>query len=133
LLGRLEALAQQDPSIAKAIAHVSPAEQSFDFTTPEQFRAKAREAVLGLAPRLDGRTFHVRIHRRGWKGVLTSTDEERSLAEAVIESTRQEGAPAHVSFEDPDAVILIDIVGNRAGVALWTRADRHAHPLLPAC
>jgi tRNA(Ser,Leu) C12 N-acetylase TAN1 len=65
--------------------------------------------------------------------VLTSTDEERSLAEAVIDSTQQEGAPAHVSFEDPDAVILIDIVGNRAGVALWTRADRHAHPLLPAC
>jgi tRNA(Ser,Leu) C12 N-acetylase TAN1 len=133
LLRRLEVLAQEDPSIAKAIAHVSPAEQSFDFTTPEQFRATARQAVLTLAPRVGGKTFHVRIHRRGWKGVLTSTDEERSLAEAVIESTQQEGAPAHVSFEDPDPVILIDIVGTRAGVAFWSRTDRREHPLLPAC
>jgi tRNA(Ser,Leu) C12 N-acetylase TAN1 len=133
LLGQLEALAQEDPSIAKAIAHVSPAEQSFDFTTPEEFRAKAHQAVLALAPRLGDKTFHMRIHRRGWKGVLTSTDEERSLAEAVIESTQQEGTRAHVSFDDPDAVILIDIVGTRAGVALWSRADRHHHPLLPTC
>jgi tRNA(Ser,Leu) C12 N-acetylase TAN1 len=97
-----------------------------------QFRAKARQVVLGLATRLGDKTFHVRIHRRGWKGVLRSTDGERSLAEAVIASTQQEGAPAHVSFEDPDAVILIDIVGNRAGVALWSRADRREHPLLAA-
>jgi tRNA(Ser,Leu) C12 N-acetylase TAN1 len=133
LLGRLEALAHADPAVAKAIAHVSPAEQSFDFTTSEQFRANAHQTVLGFAPRLGGKTFHVRIRRRGWKGVLTSPDEERSLAEAVIESTQQEGVPAHVSFEDPDAVILIDIVGSRAGVALWTRADRHDHPFLPVC
>jgi len=133
LLGRLEALAQVDRSIAKAIAHVSPAERSFDFATPDEFRIMARQAVVALAPRVSGKTFHVRMHRRGWKGVLTTTEEERHLADAVIDATRQEGAPAHVSFDNPDAVILIDIVGTRAGLALWSRADRHDHPLLPAC
>ena len=133
LLGRLEALAQTDPTVGDAIAHVSPAEQAFDFVTADEFRARARDAVLALAPRLDGKTFHVRLHRRGWKGVLVSTDEERHLADAVIGATQHEGAPAHVSFENPDAVILIDTVGNRAGIALWSRADRHEHPLLPAC
>jgi tRNA(Ser,Leu) C12 N-acetylase TAN1 len=133
LLIRLEAAAREDQRIAKAIAHVSPAEQSFDFTTPEEFRAKARQVVRAFAPRLGNKTFHIRIHRRGWKSVLTSPDEERSLADAVIESTRQEGARANISFEDPEAVVLIDIVGTRAGVALWSRADRHEHPLLPTC
>lgn len=131
LLGRLEALAQTDPTVAEAIAHVSPAEQSFDFATADEFRVKAREAVLALAPRLGGKTFHVRMHRRGWKGVLATTDEERGLADAIIKATRQQGAPARVSFENPDAIILVDTVGDRAGIAFWSRADRDEHPLLP--
>lgn len=49
----------------------------------------ASQAVLGLAPRLGDKSFHVRVHRRGWKGVLTSPDEARSLAAAVIESMQR--------------------------------------------
>jgi hypothetical protein len=29
-----------------------------------------------------------------------------------------------------DATVLIDAVGGRAGIALWSRADRHGHRLL---
>jgi hypothetical protein len=66
LLGRLEALAQVDPTVGKAIAHVSPAEQSVDFATADDFRVRARAAVLALgwAPRLGGKTFHVRSRTR---------------------------------------------------------------------
>jgi len=31
---------------------------------------------------------------------------------------------------DPDAVIAIDSVDHRAGMALWTRDDLKCHPLL---
>ena len=31
--------------------------------------------------------------------------------------------PGQIGFEDPDAVIDIETVGNRAGISLWTRED----------
>jgi len=40
------------------------------------------------------------------------------------------GQLGKVSFTDPDAVIAIDTVDDRAGMALWTREDLARHRLL---
>jgi hypothetical protein len=40
------------------------------------------------------------------------------------------GAPGTLSFSDPDAIIAIDSVDDRAGMSLWTREDLKRHPLL---
>jgi tRNA(Ser,Leu) C12 N-acetylase TAN1 len=76
------------------------------------------------------RYFHVRIHRRGFKGRLSSHAEERGLADALLEAAGASGAPARISFEDPDLVVAIETVGSQAGVALLTRDDLARHPLL---
>lgn len=131
-LERLERLLADQPDLAESIASVFPAEQCFDFSNTAEFESKAREAALAWVPRLAGKSFHVRVHRRGRKGTLVSPDEERALADALLGATRETGNPAHVTFDDPDAIVLIETIGGRAGIALRTRDDYHRHPLLAA-
>ena len=45
-------------------------------------------------------------------------------------ATTKAGLPGRISFTDPDAVIVIDTVDDRAGLAMWTREDIAHHRLL---
>jgi tRNA(Ser,Leu) C12 N-acetylase TAN1 len=129
-LARLEQLFAGHPDLSESIASVFPAEQCFDFSDASEFARKARDAVLPWAPRLAGRSFHVRLHRRGRKNILVSPNEERAIADALLAATRESGAPARVTFDDPDAIVLVETVGGRAGAACLTREDFRRHPLL---
>src|SRR3974377_1924546 len=40
------------------------------------------------------------------------------------------GKPGKISFSDPDAVVAIDTIDGRAGLALWTREDLLRYHLL---
>jgi tRNA(Ser,Leu) C12 N-acetylase TAN1 len=35
-----------------------------------------------------------------------------------------------VVFDDPDAILSVDTVGDRAGLALWTREELRRYPFL---
>jgi tRNA(Ser,Leu) C12 N-acetylase TAN1 len=129
-LGRLEKLWSESRIFAEVVAHVRPVRETFDFQSPEEFEAKAKALALGLAERLAGKSFHVRIHRRGFKGRLSTKDEERLLADAVLARVSSIGASARVAFDDPDAVLAVDAVGDRAGMALWMRDDLRRYPFL---
>ena len=115
---------------AQGISHLFPAQITFTFTTREEFEAKARAAVLPLAPRLADKTFHVRVHRRGFKGRISSQEEERLLDGAILEVLAAAGTPARITFDDPDAVIEVETVANRAGLSLWTRGEIERYPFL---
>jgi len=80
--------------------------------------------------RLAGRSFHVRLHRRGDRHGLRTPDTEKFLDDAALAATSEISIPARISFTDPDAVIAIDTVDDRAGVALWSREDLARHRLL---
>lgn len=112
------------------IARLLPAQAVFDFETVEEFEERSREIVLEWAPRLVGRSFHVRLNRRGLKGVLETPKQERFLDDAVLEKTADLGQPARISFADPDYVIDVETVGNRAGVSLWSREELSRYPFL---
>ena len=129
-LTRLERLLADHPSFAESIASVFPAERCFDFSDAADFESKAREAALAWVPQLAGKSFHVRVHRRGRKRTLVSPDEERAVADALLGATRETGTPARVAFDDPDAIVLVETIGGRAGIALRTREDYRQHPLL---
>jgi tRNA(Ser,Leu) C12 N-acetylase TAN1 len=127
---RLERLMADHPSLAESIASIFPAERCFEFSDAADFESKAREAALAWVPQLAGKSFHVRVHRRGRKRTLASPDEERAVADALLDATRKAGNPAHVAFDDPDAIVLVETIGGRAGIALRTREDYRRHPLL---
>jgi len=124
------AFASENIGLLNDIARVLPARVTFDFATPSEFKEKAREVVLAWAPRLAGRSFHVRLNRRGLKGVLETPKEERFLDDAILDKAAELGRPANISFADPDYVIDVETVGRRAGVSLWSRDDINQFPFL---
>lgn len=115
---------------AEGVSHLFPARATFTFMSREEFEAKARAAVLPLAPRLAGTAFHVRMHRRGFKGRISSQEEERALDGVLLEALAAAGTPARITFDDPDAVIDVETVANQAGLSLWTRDEIKRYPFL---
>ena len=129
LLADLAAAAGADGKLPHGIAHVYPLRRIFSFATPREFESKARAIVVELAAGLAGKTFHARVHRRGFKGKISSHDEERMLDTAVLEASPADARP-RIRFDDPDAVIDVELVGNRAGMSLWTRDELRAYPFI---
>ena len=126
----LQAWCDIDPAILDWLGHVAPVEVGFDFQSPEEFETRAREAVLQWLPRLVGKRFHVRMHRRGFKGRLEGSAEERMLGEVILAALDEAGTPARVTFEDPDAIVLVETLGQHAGLALLTREDLRRYPFI---
>ena len=127
MLEKLQAEPKGDGGI---LSRVVPTPCTFDFASPEEFGTKAWSAIEGFVPELKGRSFHVRVHRRGSKGRLSSQNEERRLDQALLEALARAGTPGRVEFVDPDAIVVVEVVGPRAGASLWTREDLRRYPLL---
>lgn len=112
------------------LQRVVPMSHTFNFRDHQAFGMRAAEIVSGWTDRLAGKTFHVRMHRRGFKDQLHSEKEERFLNTAIVEATERSGNPAVVSFDDPDVVIAVETIGNQAGMSLWLREDLQRYPFL---
>jgi tRNA(Ser,Leu) C12 N-acetylase TAN1 len=130
LLEGIERRTEESPALYDAISRVAPAQRSFEFLSAEEFLGKAKSIAMDWLPRLAGRAFHVRFHRRGSRHALRSPDVERGLDDALLDALQEAGTPGKLSFSDPDAVIVIDTVDDRAGISLWTREDLARHRLL---
>jgi len=130
LLEPVERLTQENPALYDAISRIAPAMCCFQFRSAGEFREQAEAILLEWAPRLAGRSFHVRLRCRGAKPELSAHETERILDDIVVRATAPSGQPARISFADPDAVIAIDTVDDRAGASLWTRDDLARHRLL---
>ena len=123
LLEALEKKTEENPALYDAISRVAPAMRDFDFLSEAEFVEKANSIIGEWLPRLAGRSFHVRLHRRGEKHELRTQDAERLFNDAILDATTRAGTPGTISFTDPDAVIAIDTIDNRAGLAMWTREE----------
>lgn len=130
LLESLGEAARREPQAVAALARVMPVTHAFTFQSPGEFEEKACQAVSGWVPLLAGKGFHVRMHRRGFKGKLSSMDEEHFLDHYLLEALERAGAPGRITFDDPDAVIALETIGSQAGLSLWTREELGRHPLL---
>jgi tRNA(Ser,Leu) C12 N-acetylase TAN1 len=129
-LEAIERLTEERPALFDAIARVAPAASTFEFESTESFKDRAKSFMLERLPNLAGRSFHVRLHHRGSKLDLRTPDAERLFNDAIVAATVESGAPARISFTDPDVVVVIDTIDDRAGLAIWTREDLARHRLL---
>lgn len=123
LLEAIERITEENPALYDAISRVAPAAQNFDFLSEDEFVTRAKSIICEWVPRLAGRSFHVRWHRRRAKHDLHTQDAERMFNDAIVDATTKAGTPGKISFADPDVVIAIDTIDNRAGLALWTREE----------
>jgi tRNA(Ser,Leu) C12 N-acetylase TAN1 len=114
------------------ISRIMPAQATFAFETTAEFEEKARAIACQWAERIAGGSFHVRLHRRrGDSPVkLSGQAEERYLDDGILERLGELGQPGHLDFRDPDYVIDIETVGERAGMSLWSRDDLKRFPFL---
>lgn len=119
-LEALRARVEAEPGTMNFLGRVVPVTRTFSFQNPAEFEERAKEAALAWVPELAGKTFHVRMHRRGLKGRLSSQEEEKLLAGALL-ADLGENEPGRIDFEDPDAILAVETVGTRAGLSLWTR------------
>jgi tRNA(Ser,Leu) C12 N-acetylase TAN1 len=105
-------------------------ERLFTFQSVAEFELRSGEAVLAWLPRLAHARFHLRMHRRGFKGKLSSLEEERFLDEFLLRKLADSGASGKVAFDDPDAVIALETLGSQAGLSLFNRDQLERFPLL---
>ncbi len=129
-MDRFAAMVRNVPEVMEVLSRVMPSAKTFLFSDPEEFEREAQQTVLGWAPRLHGKTFHVRMHRRGFKGRMSSQNEERFLDEALLAALEAGDAPGRIDFDDPDAVIDVETIDNRAALSFWTREDLARYPFL---
>lgn len=130
LLEAVERKTEESTALYDAISRLAPAMRTVEFHSAEEFTEKLKPVLLDWALRLGGSSFHVRLHRRGDLHDLRTPDAERLFDDVLVDATAAAGAPGKISFTDPDAVIAIDTVDDRAGVGLWTRDDLAHHRLL---
>ena len=126
----LQTLLVEHADARAAIGRAIPATRTFLFQSPQQFEAGAREAVSDWLPAPERKTFQLRMHRRGFKGRLSSQTEERFLDHYLIESLERRGTPGRIRFDDPDAVVAVETVGRRVGPSLWRRDEMQGYPFL---
>lgn len=119
-----------NPELGPALARVVPVSRTFVFQNPAEFEAQARQTAATFAPQLAGTAFYVRMHRRGFRGTLVSPEQERALDRLLAGYLAAVGTPGTVRFDDPDAVLVIETLGQWAGFGLITRALRERYPFV---
>jgi tRNA(Ser,Leu) C12 N-acetylase TAN1 len=118
-----------DPLLPTALARLIPIEVTlrFDPTAPVDAVVSAAEP---LVPRLAGGSFFVRLERRGLKGRVHSPSVERAIGDAVWRKLAEAGHVPKVEFADPDAVLVVETLGDQAGLAVVDRALRETFPFV---
>jgi len=132
-LEKIEEIRARSPgAFSHGVSRLVPAQHVFNFQSLEEFEGKAREIALTWVPALAGKSFHVRLHRRGFKGRLSTLEEERFLDDTLLDALQCAETPGSLAFDDPDLVIQIETVGNRAGMSLWNREELARYSFLRA-
>jgi tRNA(Ser,Leu) C12 N-acetylase TAN1 len=121
---------EASPGLLNFVSHVMPAQRTFNFDSAAEFENRARDIALSWLPLLVAASFHVRLHRRGFKGTLSTPDEERFLDAALLSALAAAGTPGQIEFDDPDRIIQIETVDGRAGMSIWAREELRRFPFL---
>ena len=130
LLAELQEQLAEKPVITTWVSRFMPMQRLFAFQSVDEFELRSRETVLEWLPGLANISFHVRMHRRGFKGKLSSADEERFLDELLLQRLAEAGTPGKVAFDDPDVIIALETIGTQAGLSLFGRDELRRYSLL---
>lgn len=118
------------PHALSFLSRLIPVTDTFSFQSPGEFEEKTKEIVLAWVPELAGKSFHVRMRRRGFKGRLSGLEEEHFLDKVLLEALEKTGNPGHITFENPDAIIAVETIGPWAGLLLVSREELQRYPFI---
>jgi tRNA(Ser,Leu) C12 N-acetylase TAN1 len=116
--------------VRASVGKVIPVDRTLRFAAPETFRDEVL-AVLGtLVDRLEGRTFFVRIFRRGFRGQIDSTRLEGEVGAHLVGLLEARGGRPKVRFDDADVAVVIETLHDEVGIAFLDRARRVTYPFI---
>jgi tRNA(Ser,Leu) C12 N-acetylase TAN1 len=118
-----------DAALEGSLTKVVPVERVATFEAATLVEAAAA-LVVPEAARLAGKTFYVRVERRGLKGLVHTPTVERLVGEVAIEAAARCGATPAVRFEDPDVIVAIETAGTAFGVGFLPRELRRRYPFV---
>jgi tRNA(Ser,Leu) C12 N-acetylase TAN1 len=125
----LAELFAEKPYLAIPISRFMTVERCFP-VDPPAFAGQLEVEIEPFLDRLANRTFHVRLERRGHKGRIHSKDCEIRLGSHIYQHFVARGLEPSVTFDDPDVIVVVEVIDDRAGIRLLTRDDRKRYPLL---
>lgn len=118
------------PHLRDCISRVMPAMRVFTFVSVEDFESKTKRIIEEWCGRVENKSFHVRVHRRGHRGTISSLGEEQSLDRFILDCVGSSGALARIDFTDPDFIIDLEILDNEVGLSIWSREELRDYPFL---
>jgi len=130
MLETLREWTSDEPNALSFLSRLTPVTHTFTFQSPGEFEERAKEIVLAWAPDLAGKSFHVRMRRRGFKGKLSGLEEEQFLDKVLLEAIEKAGSPGRITFEDPDAIVAVETISQWAGLSLWSREELQRYPFI---
>ena len=128
-LAGVAGLLERRRSLESALGKLLPIEHTFAVDV-ERFHDQLVAEAASLVDRLVGRSFHVRLERRGHKGVINTHAAELALGEALYGALEARGTKPTVTFSDPDVVVAVELIGDVAGFDLVTRETRQRFPFV---
>ena len=129
-LARLRDTHAASPVVRAALGKAIPIDRTVRFADPATFVDDVTATLAPLAERLAGRTFFVRVFRRGFRGTIDSTRAEGEIGARLVDLLTTRGDHPHVRFADPDVIIAIETLRDEVGIALLDRDIRLAHPFV---
>jgi adenylyl- and sulfurtransferase ThiI len=127
IAGRAEGIVGAD-----ILARVVPVTRTF-LVDAAELEAQLVAETVPCADALVGRSFHVRVERRGQRPVARSDVLERRLGTALVDALRARGAGPRVTFEDPDVIVAVELIGPMCGIGLVDRELRRRFPFVRVC
>ena len=129
-LGTLRQAWETNPVVRSALGKAIPIESTLRLREPAAFVEEVAARLEPLAKRLMGRTFFVRIFRRGFRGQIDSTRAEGELGARLVKHLEAAGDHPTVRFRDPDIVVAIESLRDEIGIALLDRELRATFPFV---
>lgn len=117
------------PGFLHPLSRLVLIDRTFPFQA-ENLSAQLEPAVLAYADRIDSGSFYVRVERRGHAGAIHSQPLEQELDRVLMEHLRKQRAAPRIDFEDADAIVAVELIGDECGIGLITRTMRERFPFV---
>lgn len=97
-----------------SLARIIPLKEVFDFK-PSILIELLKDKAMKYLPEIKG-SFCVRCERRGFKHEINSKEIETEIGGLIHDELKN----PKVDLEEPDTTLVIEILGNKAGIAILT-------------
>ena len=104
---------------AEVLARVVPVARTFALA--DDIDAQLVAETASFVDALRGHTFHVRVERRGHRALVRSDDLERKIGTALVTALTARGESPRVTFDDPDLIVAVELIGAAGGIGLVAR------------